>query len=105
VLGVGGGAPPTERALLHLIDRVPSGSQWSVCAVGRAQLAMNTIAVAIGGHARTGLEDNLWFRRGEPATNAQLVDRVRRLAELVDRPVATPGQTRELLGLPARVRS
>ncbi|MDQ3722735.1 MAG: 3-keto-5-aminohexanoate cleavage protein [Actinomycetota bacterium] len=49
---------------------------------------------------RTGLEDNLWFRRGEHATNASLVERVVRLATELERPVATPAEARTILGLP-----
>jgi 3-keto-5-aminohexanoate cleavage enzyme len=107
VLGVAGGAPASIRDLLHLVQAVPEGSVWSVCAIGRAQLPMNAHAIAMGGHARTGLEDNLWYRRGVPATNAMLVERVRRLSELMERPVATPDEARRLLALtpaPERVR-
>ncbi len=106
VLGVAGGAPATLRELLHLVQTIPEGSLWSVCALGRSQLPMNAHAIAMGGHARTGLEDNLWYRRGVPATNAMLVERVRRLAELLERPVATPDEARRMLALtsaPARV--
>jgi 3-keto-5-aminohexanoate cleavage enzyme len=99
VLGVAGGAPATLRELLHLVQMIPEGSLWSVCAIGRAQLPMNTHAIAMGGHARTGLEDNLWYRRGVPASNAMLVERVRRLAELLERPVATPDDARRMLTL------
>ena len=81
------------------MQTVPDESLWSVCALGRAQLPMNAHAIAIGGHARTGLEDNLWYRRGVPATNAMLVERVRRLAELMERPVATPDDARRMLAL------
>lgn len=99
VLGVRGGAPATERDLLFLAESIPAGSPWSVCALGRDQLRMNAMAIAMGGHARTGLEDNLYFRQGEFASNGRLVERVRRLAELMERPVATPGQAREILHL------
>ena len=99
VLGVAGGAPATLHDLLHLVQAVPDGSLWSACAIGRAQLPMNAHAIAMGGHARTGLEDNLWYRRGVPATNAMLVERVRRLAELMERPVATPDDARRMLAL------
>jgi 3-keto-5-aminohexanoate cleavage enzyme len=102
VLGVRGGAPATERALLNLVDQVPEGSPWSVCAIGRPQLAMNALAIVAGGHARTGLEDNVWFRRGEHASNPRLVERVRTLAETVDRPVASPAEARRILGLAER---
>ncbi|MDQ4137594.1 MAG: 3-keto-5-aminohexanoate cleavage protein, partial [Actinomycetota bacterium] len=75
---------------------------WSVCAIGRAQLPLNAYCVLAGGHVRTGLEDNLWFRRRERATNAMLVQRAVRIAAELDRPVATPGQAREILGIPRR---
>jgi 3-keto-5-aminohexanoate cleavage enzyme len=60
---------------------------------------MTAYCILAGGHVRTGLEDNLRFRRGERATNAQLVERVVRLAAELERPVADAAQTRALLGL------
>jgi len=71
-----------------------------VCAIGRAQLPLNAYCILAGGHVRTGLEDNLWFRRGEQATNAALVARIVRLAAELERPVASPGEARAILGLP-----
>jgi len=104
VLGVKGGAPATARSLLHLVDSLPAGSLWSVCAVGGRQLSMNMLAIAMGGHARTGLEDNLYYRRGELArSNAQLVARLTRIARECGREPATPAEAREILGL-ARTR-
>jgi 3-keto-5-aminohexanoate cleavage enzyme len=102
VLGVRGGSPATVKQLVNLVELLPPGAQWSVCAVGRAQLPMNVAALAMGGHVRTGLEDNLYYRKGEPATNAQLVARLARIAEEVGRPVATPDEARDLLGLAPR---
>ena len=104
VLGVRGGAPATVKQLVHLVEMLPPGARWSVCAIGRAQLPMDVAAMAMGGHARTGLEDNLYYRKGQLAeSNAQLVARLVRIAGELDRPVATPAQARELLGLPPRV--
>jgi 3-keto-5-aminohexanoate cleavage enzyme len=60
VLGVAGGVSASARNLVHLVDALPERVPWSVCALGRHQLAMNAHAIAMGGHARTGLEDNLW---------------------------------------------
>ncbi len=100
VLGVKGGAPATARSMLHLVDSVPAGSLWSVCAVGWRQLSMNVLAIAMGGHARTGREDNLYYRRGELArSNAQLVARLTRIARECGREPATPAEAREMLGL------
>jgi 3-keto-5-aminohexanoate cleavage enzyme len=103
VLGVRGGAPPTLAQVAHMRAMLPPGATWSACGIGRAQLPMNLIALASGGHARTGLEDNVMYHRGELATsNRQLVERVVRIAGEVGRRVATPDEARELLGLPVR---
>ena len=103
VLGVRGGAPATVKQLTHLVDMLPPGAHWSVCAIGRAQLPMGVAAMAMGGHARTGLEDNLYYRKGELATsNAQLVARLARIAAELNRPLATPDQVRRLLDLRPR---
>lgn len=100
VLGVRGGAPATARSLLHLVESLPAGSLWSVCAVGGRQLSMNVQAIAMGGHARTGLEDNLYYRHGELArSNAQLVARLVRIARECGREPATPAEAREILGI------
>lgn len=99
VLGIDGGAPATPEALTHLLRSLPEDSRWSVCAVGRSQLQMNALALVLGGHARTGLEDNFWLRKGVSASNVSLVDRLVRLAETLEVPVATPDQAREILGL------
>jgi 3-keto-5-aminohexanoate cleavage enzyme len=57
--------------------------------------------MTMGGHVRTGLEDNLYYHKGELAqSNAQLVARLARIAAELGRPVATPAQARELLGIP-----
>ena len=100
VLGVRGGSPPTVKQLQHLVEMLPPAAHWSVCGIGRAQLPLGYAALAMGGHVRTGLEDNLWYRKGVLATNPQLVERIARLASELGRPVATPAQTRQLLGLP-----
>jgi 3-keto-5-aminohexanoate cleavage enzyme len=100
VLGVKGGASATTRSLLYLVESLPEGSLWSVCAVGSRQLPMNVQAIAMGGHARTGLEDNLYYRRGELAQgNAQLVARLVRIARECGREPATPAEARQILGL------
>nr|WP_269449514.1 3-keto-5-aminohexanoate cleavage protein [Halobacterium sp. CBA1126] len=53
-----------------------------------------------GGHVRVGLEDNVYYERGElAASNAQLVERVVGVAETLGRPVATPDEARDVLGL------
>jgi 3-keto-5-aminohexanoate cleavage enzyme len=105
VLGVRGGSPPEVKQLQHLVEMLPPGAHWSVCGIGRAQLPLGMAAMAMGGHVRTGLEDNIWYRKGELAeSNAQLVARVARIAAELGRPLATPNQVRALLGLRGAVR-
>ncbi|MFT4039939.1 MAG: 3-keto-5-aminohexanoate cleavage protein [Thermomicrobiales bacterium] len=100
VLGVRGGSPPEVKQLLHMVEMLPEGAHWSVCGIGRAQLPLGLAAMAMGGHARTGLEDNLWYHKGEMAqSNAQLVARLVRIAGEMGRPIATPDQVRTLFQL------
>ena len=102
VLGVRGGSPGTPKQLLHMLEMIPDGALWSVCGIGRAQLPLGLTAIAMGGHVRTGFEDNLFFHKGELATsNAQLVARLVRIAAEIGRPVASPSAARELLGIQA----
>jgi 3-keto-5-aminohexanoate cleavage enzyme len=100
VLGVRGGSPPDVKQLQHMVEMLPPGAHWSVCGIGRHQLPLGMAAMAMGGHVRTGLEDNIWYRKGELAqSNRQLVERVARIAAELGRPLATPAQVRALLGL------
>ena len=100
VLGVRGGAPATPKVLLHMVELLPTDSRWSAIGLGRGQLPMNTMAIILGGHVRTGMEDNVYYRRGELATsNAQLVERCARLTRELGREVATPADARRLLSL------
>lgn len=100
VLGVRGGSPGTVQQLVHLVEMLPAGARWSVCGIGRAQLPLGMAGMAMGGHVRTGLEDNLYYHKGVPAeSNAQLVERLVRIAGELGRPVASPAAAREILGL------
>jgi 3-keto-5-aminohexanoate cleavage enzyme len=100
VLGVPGGLPASVKNLLHLVESIPASATWSVAGIGRHQLPMAAAAVLLDGHARVGLEDNIFFRAGEPARgNAPLVERVVRVARELGREVAGPGEARRILGL------
>jgi 3-keto-5-aminohexanoate cleavage enzyme len=101
VLGVRGGAPATVDQLVHMVRQLPAGSLWSVCAIGRHQLPMNVAALVMGGHVRTGLEDNIYYSyRGLAEGNAPLVARIVRIARELGREPASPSEARTLLGLP-----
>lgn len=99
VMGVPGAIPATAENLLHLIRQLPEGATWTVAGIGRHQLPMATLGIVLGGHVRVGLEDNIYYRKGELATNAQLVERVARIAKELDRELATPDETRRILNL------
>lgn len=99
VLGVPGGLDASVQNLCDLVDALPAGCTWSVAGIGRMQLPMAMAALAMGGHVRVGLEDNIYYSKGRLATNAELVARVARLAGELGRPVATPEQARRILGL------
>lgn len=102
VLGVPGGMSGDPRHLVHLVGMVPSGEghTWGVAGIGRFQLPMAVQALVMGGHVRVGLEDNIYYRKGELASsNAQLVERIARLARELGREVASPAQARQILGL------
>jgi 3-keto-5-aminohexanoate cleavage enzyme len=98
-VGVRGGAPGDLQTVSHLVHRLPEGAEWALLGVGRHQIACNLLSLAYGGHVRTGLEDNVYYRPGELATgNVQLVERVVKFANEVGRPIASPAEARELLG-------
>jgi 3-keto-5-aminohexanoate cleavage enzyme len=106
VLGAPYGMPATAASLVHLTGMIPADATWSVIGIGRAQTPMAALAIVMGGHARVGLEDNIYYRKGELATsNAQLVGRVVRIAGELGREVATPAEARGILGLPMEERT
>jgi 3-keto-5-aminohexanoate cleavage enzyme len=71
-----------------------------VTAIGRHNFPMMAVTLALGGHIRTGLEDVVYVAPGEFAdSNAQLVTRARLVCDAIGRPVATPAQAREILGI------
>lgn len=104
-----GGARGTPRNLLDMVQRldelpVPAGDlRVTVSAMGATQLPLTTVATAIGLHIRVGMEDNVFYRRGQPLrSNAELVHRAVRIAAELERRPATPAEARELLGVRGR---
>ena len=103
VLGVNGGAAATPRDLLFMRHSLPADASFTVTAMGRQQLPLNVMAMAMGGHPRTGFEDNLQYRRRVNATsNGELVARLVRIAKEMNLDIASPDEAREMLQLPAR---
>jgi len=105
VMGIPNALPARERLLDFLIEELEDvlpGATWTAAAIGRHQLEANHWALKRGGHARTGLEDNIYFDKGRlAASNAELVKRVADLCGQYDRHPATPAEARALLGLAA----
>ena len=100
IFGGGTLTRPSPRNLQHHVDDLPDGALFNTLGFGPHQLPMTTMALVLGGHVRVGLEDNVYYEKGELAeSNAQLVERVVRIADELNRPVATPVQAREILGL------
>ena len=98
----GGSMPPTPESLLHFVRAVPEGTQWQTMAIGRFQIPMITMAMAMGGNVRIGFEDNVYYGKGELAkSNAQMVERVVRIAKEVGREVATAEEARKIMKLHA----
>ena len=96
----GTGITPCLETLLLAERLLPEKSLLSVLGIGSVQTPMAAAAMILGHHIRTGLEDNIYYKRGEMATsNAQLVERLVRMANDMDRPLATPAQAREMMGL------
>ena len=100
VLGQRGALPATPKNLLFLSETIPAGSLWGVVGHGGSDLRMSVLAMNMGGHVRAGFEDNPFYRPGEPATsNAQLSERLVRIARELGREPATPAEARRLLGV------
>ena len=99
-------AMPVDREVfdfyLHTMKRLLPDSEWCAAGIAKHQIEVNEWCVAAGGHARTGLEDNIRMNRETLApSNAALVERVVELCEQYERPVATTAEARAILGLAA----
>ena len=100
VMGLKGAIPATIENFVHLKNSIPANATWTVCGIGPAQLIMTAYGILMGGHVRVGLEDNIYYRRGELASNEMLVERIVRLAEEFGREVASPDEARRIMSLP-----
>jgi 3-keto-5-aminohexanoate cleavage enzyme len=100
VLGVNGGINASPRDLLFLIESLPTNSTYTVAGIGRHEFSIATMGIIIGGHVRVGLEDNLYISKRKLAeSNAQLVEKVVRIADELGRNIASPYDARKILGL------
>lgn len=97
-------AMPADRDVfdyyVHTVNRLMPGAPWCAAGIGAQQIVLNEWSVSMGGHARTGLEDNVRLDRDRLApSNAALVRRVVEICERHERPVASAETARAILGL------
>ena len=102
-MGCANGIPGSVKNLLFMketMEQLCPGSTWSCFGVGHSALEVMYAAIALGGHIRVGMEDNVMYSKGVLAeSNAQFVERAARLIKEYGNDVATPDEAREILGL------
>ncbi|MHC8865034.1 beta-keto acid cleavage family enzyme [Arenicellales bacterium IMCC57338] len=103
VLGIPGAMPVRRKLLEFLIDELATlapGATWSAMGIGRNQFEVNKWSLELGGHARTGFEDNVKLNKDTlAANNAALVSLIADVAAEYDRNLASPDEARTILGL------
>lgn len=96
-----GGAwtPPTQKAMIYMVDHLPKNVNWNVSIMNPVQQwPLAALAIGLGGHVRVGWEDNPYLPNGEPSrSNAELVEVVVKMAELMGRPVASVETARNIV--------
>lgn len=98
-----GATPYTPKNLQRFVEDLPANSLFCVSGVGPAQLPSSVHSLILGGQARVGLEDNIYYSRGRLATNLELVERMVRILRELNLEPATPAEAREMLGLAVKV--
>lgn len=99
-LGAPGGMEATTENLVYLVNHLPEQCTWSAFGIGRGASEITLAALAMGGNVRVGLEDNVYYNAGEPAqSNEQFITRLKRVAAEFGKQLATPDETRRILGL------
>ena len=86
---------------MAMLDAIPEGSSWQVVSIGKHQLPLSAMVLAMGGNIRVGMEDNVYYSHGVLAvSNVQLVERAVRIARELGREIATPDEARAMLHMP-----
>jgi len=99
---VHGGMEGTAKNLSFLVDSLPEGSTWSAFGCGPTADLIMAMAITMGGHVRVGMEDNVYIKKGVLAkNNVEFIEKAKRVAAEFNRPIATPDEARQILGLPA----
>lgn len=99
VLGIKYNSPANTETIDYMRRLLPHNAIWGALGTGRNQFPVAAQSALLGGNVRVGLEDNLYLRKGQFATNEQLVEQAVRLLDILGRPVATPSEARSILGL------
>lgn len=100
VMGVNGGISGELRDFVFLRGSLPADATYTVAGVGRYEFSLAAAAIIDGGNVRVGLEDNVYISKGVLAkSNGELVEKVVRMAKELGREIATPAETRRILGL------
>lgn len=99
-MGAAGGTAATIENLVYLKSLIPENSTWSAFGIGAGHLPIQLAAIAMGGHIRIGMEDNVMYAKNRlAASNVEFVERAVRLIKEANRTVATPDDARDILGL------
>jgi 3-keto-5-aminohexanoate cleavage enzyme len=101
LLGSLGTLAATPFNLSALVTHLPPNSTWAAAGIGKFQFYVNSLAIVMGGHVRVGLEDNIFMddKKTKPATNLMLVERLVKLAGMVEREICNPHEARKIIGL------
>ena len=104
VLGCAGGMTNTVQNLVSLVNILPENCTWGGCGIASGHIPIMQATIAMGGHLRVGLEDNLYIDRGVLApSNVALVARAKKLLEICNLEAATPEEARQIYGLTRKV--
>ena len=100
VLGAPGGMTATVQNLVFLKSLIPDDCTWSALGIGKEHLPILYTALALGGNVRVGMEDNIFYSPGRLAvSNAEFVERTKRIITELGKEVATPNEARQILNL------
>jgi uncharacterized protein (DUF849 family)/N-acetylglutamate synthase-like GNAT family acetyltransferase len=93
--------PASVKDVDYLVSKLPENSIWAAAGIGQFQLPINVAAIIMGGNVRVGLEDNIFYDydKKQLATNEDLVKRLVRISKEIYRPIATPQEARQMIGM------
>jgi uncharacterized protein (DUF849 family) len=100
VLGAAGGMDATVENLVFLKSLIPADSTWGALGIGKGHLPIMFTALALGGHVRVGMEDNILYSKGVLAkSNVEFVERTKRIVAEFNKEIATPDEARAIMSL------